>query len=74
MLFGLEMCGAIAPVPSVPILLCFIHSFAYPLCCKEGVLAVSKQGLRILLFAYMVGSDPHSICSHELNIYEEMLF
>lgn len=37
MLFGQETCGAITSTPSVPMLLCFLHSWAYPLCCKEDV-------------------------------------
>ena len=68
MLFGLGTCGGIAPTSGVP-MLCFIHSLAYPLRCIEGVLAVFKQGWRASLFAYMMGSDPQSICFHELNIH-----
>lgn len=73
-LLGLETCGAVAPAPGVPISLCFIHSFAYPLCRKEGVLAVFKQGLRTSLFAYAMGSDSRGTCFLELNIHEEMQF
>lgn len=60
MLLGLEMCGAIAPRPDVPCCcaLCFTHYSAYLLRCKEGVLAVSEQGQRVWLFAYIMGSDP----------------
>ena len=29
---------------------------------------MSEQGLRVLLFAFMVGSDLQSVCSHELSM------
>ena len=33
---------------------------------------MSEQGLRVLLFAFMVGSDPQSVCSRELSMFEHV--
>ena len=33
---------------------------------------MSEQGLRVLLLAFMVGSDPQSVCSHELSMFEHV--